>query len=133
MNVVGIGSIKMKMYDGTVRTIQQVRHVEGIQKNLLSMGQFDDLGCKMETEKGIMKIIRGALVIMKAEKVAANLYLLKGETLVDGEGSVASSNNKRSSMIWHRKLGYMLEQGMKILMDRKLLPGLTKVSLPFCM
>ncbi|KAK9090791.1 hypothetical protein Sjap_023968 [Stephania japonica] len=35
-------------------------------------------------------------------------------------------------MIWHQKLGHMSEQGMKILVEKKLLPGLTKVSLPFC-
>ena len=96
------------------------------------MGQLDDLKCKIESKKRIIKIIRRALVRMKAEKVVANLYLVKGETLVDREASVASSNNEKSSMIWHRKLGHMSEQGMKILMDRKLLPGLTKVSLPFC-
>ena len=76
-----------------------MRHVEEIRKNLLSMGQLDDLRCKMESQRGIMKIIHGALMIMKAEKVVANLYLVKGETLVNGEASVASSNNKKSSMI----------------------------------
>ncbi|GKG09715.1 gag-pol polyprotein, partial [Tanacetum coccineum] len=34
---------------------------------------------------------------------------------------------------WHQKLGHMSEEGMKILVERKLLrPGLTKVSLTFC-
>ncbi|KAH9689148.1 Integrase catalytic domain-containing protein [Citrus sinensis] len=35
-------------------------------------------------------------------------------------------------MMWHLKLGYMSEQGLKILSERKLLPGLKSVSLPFC-
>ena len=133
LNVVGVGSIKMKMFDGAVRTIQGVRHVEGMKKNLLSLGQFDDLGCRMESERGIMKIVRGALVIMKGEKIAAKLYVVKGETLLEGEASVASSScGENLTMIWHQKLGHMSEQGMKILADQKLLPGLAKVSLPFC-
>ncbi|KAL5772607.1 hypothetical protein ACOSQ2_012531 [Xanthoceras sorbifolium] len=133
LKIVGIGTIKLKMYDGTVHTIQEVRHVEGIKKNLLSLGRLDDLGCKVEIEKGIMKIIRGALVLMKGEKTAANLYMLKGETLQEAQASVASSNStERSAMVWHQKLGHMSEQGMKILADQKLLPGFTKVSLPFC-
>ncbi|KAL0552270.1 hypothetical protein IC582_011378 [Cucumis melo] len=35
-------------------------------------------------------------------------------------------------MMWHCKLGHMSEQGLKVLVEQNLLPGLTKVSLPFC-
>nr|GEV15644.1 Gag-Pol polyprotein [Tanacetum cinerariifolium] len=56
-----------------------------------------------------------------------------GEILEDAEASVAShSPSHRVAVTWHQKLGHMLEQGMKILVERKVLPGLTKVSLPFC-
>ena len=34
--------------------------------------------------------------------------------------------------MWHLKLSHMSEQGLKILSERKLLPGLKLVSLPFC-
>jgi transposase InsO family protein len=34
--------------------------------------------------------------------------------------------------MWHQKLGHMSEKGLKILSDQKLLPGLTKATLPFC-
>ncbi|GJZ19365.1 retrovirus-related pol polyprotein from transposon TNT 1-94 [Tanacetum coccineum] len=77
--------------------------------------------------------IKGALVLMRGEKVAANLYQLKGEIMEEAEASVAShSPSHRVAVTWHQKLGHMSEQGMKILVERKLLPGLTKVSLPFC-
>ncbi|GJT41414.1 hypothetical protein Tco_0941279 [Tanacetum coccineum] len=46
LKIIGIGSIMVKMHDGTLRTIRDVRHVEGLKKNLLSLGQLDDLGCK---------------------------------------------------------------------------------------
>nr|GEV53445.1 putative ribonuclease H-like domain-containing protein [Tanacetum cinerariifolium] len=98
LKIIGIGSIMVKIHDGTIRTIRDVRHVKGLKKNLLSLGQLDDLGCKVEIQNKIMKIIKGTLVLMIGEK----------------------------------KLRSMSEQGMKILVNRKLLPGLTKVSLPFC-
>lgn len=133
LEIAGIGTIKLKMYDGTIRTIQKVRHVKGLKKNLLSLGQLDDGGCKTRIENGIMKIVKGTLVVMKAEKVAANLYMLMGETHKEAELAVAvSSSGEESTMLWHRKLGHMTERGLKILSERKLLPGLTKVSLPFC-
>ena len=78
-------------------------------------------------------MIRGAHVLMKGEKLAPNLYMLKGETLQEGEASVVSNSlSERSSIVWHQKLGHMSKQGMKILAEQNLLPGLTKASLPFC-
>nr|GEY10698.1 retrovirus-related Pol polyprotein from transposon TNT 1-94 [Tanacetum cinerariifolium] len=89
-DIIGIGSVMVKMHDSTVRTIQDVRHVKGLKKNLLSLGQLDDLGCKVEIQNKIMKIIKGALVLTRGEKVAANLYQLKGEIIEEAESSVAS-------------------------------------------
>ncbi|KAE8703505.1 hypothetical protein F3Y22_tig00110469pilonHSYRG00245 [Hibiscus syriacus] len=111
LEIVGVGTIKLKMYDGTIKVVRDVRHVKGLKKNLLSYGLLDNNASKIETRKGIMKVFRGALVVLKGEKIAANLYMLKGETL---------------------KLGHMSEQGMKVLVEQKLLPGLTKVSLTLC-
>ena len=66
LEIVGISTRKIKMYDGIIRTIQEVRHVVGLKKNLLSLGQLDDLGCKTRIEKTVLKIIKGALVVLKA-------------------------------------------------------------------
>ncbi|GKE39428.1 gag-pol polyprotein, partial [Tanacetum coccineum] len=44
LKIIGIGSIMVQMHDGTFHTIQDVRHVEGLKKNLLSLGQLADLG-----------------------------------------------------------------------------------------
>ena len=110
LEIAGIGTIKIKMHDGTIRTIQEVRHVKGLKKNLLSLGQLDDLGCKTQIENGILKIVRGALVVMKAEKITSNLYMLNGETLQEANSSVASTNHgEESTIIWHHKLGHISE------------------------
>ncbi|KAH9707327.1 Integrase catalytic domain-containing protein [Citrus sinensis] len=131
LEIAGIGTIKIKMFDGTIRTIGEVRHVNGLKKNLLSLGQIDNHGCKTHGENGIMKIVKGALVLMKEEKIGANLFMLKGETLQEADACV-TSNGEESTMMWHLKLGHMSEQGLKILSERKLLPGLKSISLLFC-
>ena len=41
LEIAGVGTVKIKMFDGTVRTIQEVRHLKGLKKNLLSLGQID--------------------------------------------------------------------------------------------
>ncbi|GKB07654.1 hypothetical protein Tco_0835938 [Tanacetum coccineum] len=101
LKIIGIGSIMVKMHD-TVRTIRDVRHVEGLKKNLLSLGQLDDLRSKVEIQNKIMKIIKGALVPMRGEKVVVSLYELKGEIIEDVEASVAShSTSHRVAVTWH--------------------------------
>ncbi|KAE8687628.1 lachrymatory-factor synthase-like [Hibiscus syriacus] len=129
--IIGVRTIKLKMYDGTIKIVRDVRHVKGLEKNLLSNGLLDNNASKIKTWKGIMKVFRGALVVMKGEKIATNLYMLKGETFLEAEASVASCSSD-SAMLWHQKLGHMSEQGMKVLVEQKLLPGLTNVSLTLC-
>ncbi|KAE8718614.1 Detected protein of confused Function [Hibiscus syriacus] len=128
LEIIGVRTIKLKMYDQTIKVVRDVRHVKGLKKNLLSYGLLDNNASKIETWKGIMKVFRGALMMMKGEKIAANLYMLKGETLLEAEASVPSCSLE-SVILWHQKLIHMSEQGMKVLVEQKLLPGLTKISL----
>jgi hypothetical protein len=133
LEIAGIGTIKLKMYHGLIRTISGVRHVKDLKKNLLSVGQFDSLGCKIRTDNGIMKIIKGALVVLKARKTVANMFVLMGETHHETEVSIASASPaEEKTMMWHKTLGHMSEKGLKILSDQKLLPRLIKVTLPIC-
>ena len=43
--VVGIGAIKIRMHDGIVRTLSDVRHIPELKKNLISLGMLDSNGC----------------------------------------------------------------------------------------
>ena len=38
LEIAGIGTIKLKMYDGSIHTNSGVQHVKGLKKNLLSVG-----------------------------------------------------------------------------------------------
>jgi len=58
LEIVGVSIAKFKMYNGTVCTIQGVRHVKGLKKNLLFIEQLDDHGCKIHTEGGILKVVK---------------------------------------------------------------------------
>ena len=122
LEIAEIGTIKIKIFDGTIRTIGEVWHVNGLKNNLLSLGQIDSHRYKTHVENEIIKIVKGALVLMKAEKIGSNQFMLKGETLQKADAYV-TSNGEKSTMIWHLKLGHMAEQGLKILSEQKLLTG----------
>ena len=131
LEIAGISTIKIKMFDGMICTIEEVQHVKDLKKNILSTGQINSHGCKIHVENRIMKIIKSALILMKVEKTGAKIFMLKGETLQEADACV-ESNGEESTMTWHLKLGHMSEQGLKILFERKLLPRLKSVSLSFC-
>ncbi|XP_019179526.1 PREDICTED: uncharacterized protein LOC109174726 [Ipomoea nil] len=95
LEIAGIGTIKLKMFDGTV--------------------------CTFYPRDGIIKVSKGALVVMKAKKIAANLYMLKGEAVVASDNLL-----EESTMMWHQKLGHMTDRGLKILTDQHLLPRLKR-------
>ncbi|GKV08223.1 hypothetical protein SLEP1_g19888 [Rubroshorea leprosula] len=115
--IVGIGNILIKMYDGMVRTFE-VRHVPGLKKNLISMSKLDSKGCRYFCAGGVLKVSKGALVILKGKKVGG-LYHLQGST-VNGTCAVSTSSspNKDVTRLWHMRLGHMSERGMMELSKR---------------
>ena len=56
--------------------------MKGLKKKMPSMGQLDDLGYEFHAKRGIMKVIKGALVMMKVDKIVVNLYMLQTWSLV---------------------------------------------------
>ena len=46
IEIAGIGTIKIQMFNGTIRIIGEIRHVNGLKKNLLSLRQIDSHECK---------------------------------------------------------------------------------------
>src|SRR5436190_880344 len=79
--VVGIRSIRMRMFDGEVRTVANVRHVLEVSNNLLSLGALEARGCRFASAKGILKVRKGSRLVLKGERFA-NLYLVKGSVVV---------------------------------------------------
>ena len=79
---VGIGTIKVKMFNGVVRTLKDVRHVLDLKKKtLISLGTLSSNGFRYKYENGIIKVSKGAMVMMKGQKVDGNIYRLLSSTI----------------------------------------------------
>ena len=119
--IVGIGAIKIRMHDGIVRTLTNVRHIQDLKKNLISLGTLDSLRYKYSGEGGVIRVSKGSLVIMNGNKVD-DLYFLQGST-VTGSAVVSSSDDPDpdTTCLWHMRLGHMSERGMTILSKQGLL------------
>ena len=86
----GIGKIHLKMHDGAVRVLTDVRYVPNLKKNLISLGVLDSKDFKITMEGGVLKVVYGALVLMKGVR-RGNLYFLQGSTVVGGAATVSNS------------------------------------------
>jgi len=62
--VEGIGTIRIKMFDGMVREVKEVRYVTQVKKNLISIGSLRVLGHGVSVKDGVLKMTRGSMVML---------------------------------------------------------------------
>lgn len=75
MQAIGIGTIKINIFDGVVRTMGGVRHGPRLKKRLISLGTLDSRGCMYFAKGGVLKVVKGNKIVIKGHKVR-NLYKL---------------------------------------------------------
>ncbi|KAG8473109.1 hypothetical protein CXB51_035075 [Gossypium anomalum] len=131
--IAGVGTIKVKMFDGVVRTLSDMRHVPELKRNLISLSTLDSKGYRYTTKSEVLKISKGSLAVMKGQRKTAKLYVLQGST-VTGDAAVASSSlpDDDITKLWHMRLEHMSENYMVELSKRGLLDGQGIRKLNFC-
>ena len=122
LHIVGIGSIQIKMHDGIVRTLTDVRHIPSMSKKLISLSTLDTKGYKYSDGDRVLKVSKGSLIVMKVELKSLNLYHLHGTTIT-GDATIIynSPSNSDATNHWHMRLEQMSEQGLHELCKRGLL------------
>ncbi|CAL1356411.1 unnamed protein product [Linum trigynum] len=130
--VVGIGSIKVRTHDGSFCTVNDVRHVPRMTKNLISLSLLDSKGFSFKRKGGVVYVCKGSRKVLKGVK-RGTLYALQGSVL-SGSAAVASSQVQQEDMttLWHMRLGHMSERGMQVLSKSDLLCGHKMQNLEFC-
>ena len=76
----------------------------------MSLGVLDSDGYKFRGQNGVLKVSKGALVVIKAEKVG-NIYRLKGSTQFS-EAMIVSEKVEEGSRLWHQRLDHTSEKGI---------------------
>ena len=53
--VIGVGSVRIKMFDGVIQTLTHVEHISDLKKNLVSLGYLERNGFNFSyrSESGI--------------------------------------------------------------------------------
>ena len=108
--VKGVGSIKLKVMDGSIKVLTEVRYIPQIKRNLISLGLLESKGYNFSSESGILKVTKDSRVIMEAKR-RNSLYYLQAETVV-GSAHITYS---QSMGCWHTRLGHVGEKGIRLL------------------
>ena len=91
-NIEGMGTVRIKMDDGIVRELKEVRYVPQLKRNLISVGVLKALGLVVSIRDGVLKMTKGSMMVMKGVRWR-NLYYLKGSTVTGlVETSISSGN-----------------------------------------
>ena len=91
-NVKGMGTVRIKIEDGIVRELKEVRYVPQLKRNLISIGALEALSLVISIRDGVLKMIKGPMVVMKGVR-RNNLYYLKGSTVTGQVETSISSDN----------------------------------------
>ena len=75
----GIGIVLVKMFDGMVQELKDVRYVPQLKRNLIFVA-LKELGLEISIRDGVLKMIKGLMVVLKSVR-RNNLYYLKGSTV----------------------------------------------------
>ena len=119
--IVGIGTVRVKMHNGIIRTLEGIRHIPDLGRNLISVFTFDSEGYSYSGGGGVLRITKGSLVVIKGRLRHAKLYVLEGSTII-GDAAITSSELDKTTL-WHLRLGHMSENGLTELSKRGLIDG----------
>jgi len=98
-NMEGIGTVRIKMFDGMVQKLKEVQYVYQLKKILIFVGVLEALSLEVPIRDGILQMIKGSIAILKSVQ-RNNLYYLEDNTIT---GLVTTSINSDNdcTQIWH--------------------------------
>lgn len=63
--MIGVESLRIRMYNGMDKVLEDVRHVPELKRNLISLGTLDNDGCGYKCDQGSLEVYNGNMLIMK--------------------------------------------------------------------
>ena len=67
-SIAGIGLVTMKLKDGTVKLLRNVRHVPHLKRNLISLAMLDSLGCEYKGKCGVFQVFIGPKEVLVGKR-----------------------------------------------------------------
>ncbi|KAH0973974.1 hypothetical protein GBA52_015873 [Prunus armeniaca] len=130
--VKGIGTVQIRMFDGMIRVLGNIRYVPRLRKNLISLGTLDEAGYGYESKKRRVRVAKGSLVVMRGDLQPNKLYKLIGTTIVRGATVSVNQGIEDKTELWHHRLRHISQKGLQELHKQGMLEGVSSCKLDFC-
>ena len=79
-NIEGIGTVLIKMFNGMVQELKEMKYVPQLKKNLILVDDLEALGLEISDRESVLKMLRDSMIVMKAVR-SNNLYYLKSNMI----------------------------------------------------
>lgn len=125
--VEGIGSIKLRVHDGSHKIITEVRYIPQLKRNLISLGILESKGYWFRSRNGVLHVLKDNNVAMKGVR-HQSMYHLDAVTVV---GEVGLSTDDEA-VLWHKRLGHVGERGLNELLKQEILKHSKSFKIDSC-
>ena len=97
----GRGWIMLQCQDGGQMRLDNVLYVPELKANILSLGQFDEHGCRILMECGFLTIYdQHGRLLVKVKKTLSRLYLLKLNPVLS---CMVADDSSELTWTWHKR------------------------------
>lgn len=98
----GVGSIKLRLTDNSIKVLTEVRYIPEVKRNLISLGALEKKGYSFCSSGGIMTVGMRGKMVLKAE-MRGSLYYLEATVIKHGEVNTVKTGSVK---LWHMRLGH---------------------------
>ncbi|GJU74747.1 zinc finger, CCHC-type containing protein [Tanacetum coccineum] len=126
IEIKGKGSIVIECDDGKQRIISHVYYLPNLKSNLLSLGQFTEIGCKVEMEDNELRLYDvNNQIFIRVPRQKNRLYkaILKIGTHV-----CLLANLSDTTWLWHARLGHLNFESLKTMNQKDLVHGVPAIK-----
>ena len=64
-NMEGVETIQIKIFNGMIRELKEVRYVPQLKRNLILVGALKTLSLEVSIIDGVLKMTKGSMVVLK--------------------------------------------------------------------
>nr|GEV88543.1 zinc finger, CCHC-type [Tanacetum cinerariifolium] len=122
----GKGSILIECDDEKQRIISHVYYIPSLKSNLLSLGQFTEIGCKLVMEDDKLRLYdMDNKIFMKVTQLRNQLYKAN---LRIGTPVCLLANLKDDTWLWHARLGHLNFESLRSMAQRDLVHGIPSIK-----
>nr|GEX37060.1 zinc finger, CCHC-type [Tanacetum cinerariifolium] len=126
IEIKGKGSIIIECDDEKQRVISHVYYIPDLKSNLLSLGQFTEIGCKVVMEDDELRLYdMDNKIFMKVTRQRNRLYKAN---LRIGTPVCLLANLKEDTWLWHARLGHLNFESLKSMVQKDLVHGIPAIK-----